>query len=1395
MKKIKVRFLALLLATLMTFATLPGGGLSVLAEETPPTGVTLYGTNGADTLTGTEYDDALHGNGGNDTIYGLGGNDGIYAGAGNDTVYGGDGDDDLEGDTGNDTIYGDGGNDIITGDAGTDTLYGGDGDDEIYGGAGNDEIYGGSGDDEIYGGAENDEITGGPGNDEIISGNGNDIIYFGLGDGQDILDCYGSSANQDTIVFGEGIGSGDIELLQLADRDDDETMVISIIGTDDWIAIRDFYSGSNYRPASIVFDDGTVWSKSDLTSKNIYLRGTSSDDALNLGSLNSIAYGYGGSDILYGSSAADTIYCGAGDDTVYAAGGADIIIGGTGDDILSGEDGNDSYIFFDGYGNDAVYDSSGSNKLKFVGVASISELAVTKSGYSDVLLTNQTTDEVTTLTDFQDGSAYRNYKVTIADGSVYSFASSGGTWSLSLYSAAGTDLDFPEVDTSDVGGTNPPEPTPEPTPEPGDYDLDSDEDGVPDYLEVVLGTDPEDPNSFTDFELDSNEDGLPDVFDIDTDEDGLSDVIELILGTDPNDADTDGDGVADNIEVQIGTDPLTSDSAADIDGDGLSNISEVNVYFTDPNNADTDGDSLSDGDEVFVYLTDPLDSDTDGDSASDAWEIENDFNPLVYNAVFAIEKSSEPTEDGYSASVSIDLPGEQAETLVIKDATDGIFFDDTIPGYIGAPYDFSVDGEFESATISFEFDVALLNNANFVPQIYWWNEDEQILEEVLTTLTGNIATATVSHFSTYVILNKKLYDEVLLRVTRDPDLEVAEEPVDIMFVIDESTRMGTYDPYGLRKLAALDFIDGLRSGDRAGLIGFHCLGSVAYHVVYSELTDNFDYLGTQIDGIRSDWGTGGGLDIGLSWAINKLGTTGAAGSRKVIIALTDGYDPITVAYNIVIQSAKNNNIPVYIVGYESNASATALLLNIATQTGGTYYSASDVNQLAGVFGDVEENILLNDTDEDGLPDYFEEKIYSGEITLGNGRMLEGANGSVILDPENPDSDGDGILDGDEIKLATKEVTVNGNIVNTFVYITIISNPLLLDTDGDGLYDGSPRIVGDKKVAPVDPDALKPNGPNGIWQKHFEQESTGLIPDEYLYELPETEDPLIPTMGELLTYIKVILEGVDVTDEDIQKCADNIIGFSLGFRDTLLTHQEFVKTNFAPIIEQLSDKFGVIGAYILDFKYDEYEIAYHSDRYNWQGIYGYNDMYDDIFNTGSNMFPVKFEFTDDKNTKYDTTDDQEYVLWAWRGDYLNLRSGAEIGLYIYSGATYTGHNGTATKHYNVVDFELPMTLSLYNYNSQSDIENVFSWEPIQNQWWITGFNTSEEFATPDPKKMVVIGSVDFAGHEDVYEALKYTVSPDNDAPSEKARKFLIFKNEADTSTDDYIVWIVWWGDEQ
>jgi len=112
---------------------------------------------------------------------------------------------------------------------------------------------------------------------------------------------------------------------------------------------------------------------------------------------------------------------------------------------------------------------------------------------------------------------------------------------------------------------------------------------------------------------------------IDSDNDGIPDDIEPLLGLNPNDPDSDGNG--------------TLDGEEDFDNDGLSNAAEIALGQTSPSVADSDGNGIVDGDEDFDFDgltnaqevalgTNPLLLDSDGDRFSDEAEITAGTDPL-----------------------------------------------------------------------------------------------------------------------------------------------------------------------------------------------------------------------------------------------------------------------------------------------------------------------------------------------------------------------------------------------------------------------------------------------------------------------------------------------------------------------------------------------------------------------------------------------------------------------------------------------------------------------------------------------------------------------------------------------------------------------------------------------
>ena len=95
---------------------------------------------------------------------------------------------------------------------------------------------------------------------------------------------------------------------------------------------------------------------------------------------------------------------------------------------------------------------------------------------------------------------------------------------------------------------------------------------------------------------------------VDSDGDGLTDAEELVLGTDPHNPDTDDDSLMDGEEVKkYKTDPLNPDT----DYDGLRDGAEVYDYKTNPLERDTDQGGVADGHEVIEDFTNPLDPSDD----------------------------------------------------------------------------------------------------------------------------------------------------------------------------------------------------------------------------------------------------------------------------------------------------------------------------------------------------------------------------------------------------------------------------------------------------------------------------------------------------------------------------------------------------------------------------------------------------------------------------------------------------------------------------------------------------------------------------------------------------------------------------------------------------------------
>ena len=538
--------------------------------------------------------------------------------------------------------------------------------------------------------------------------------------------------------------------------------------------------------------------------------------------------------------------------------------------------------------------------------------------------------------------------------------------------------------------------------------------------------------------------------DPDADNDGLTNEDESFLGTDPQNPDTDGDGLSDGEEVIIGTSPVNSDTNGngildcdeDMDSDGLTNAQEME-YGTDPTHADSDHDGLTDYEELSSAVmpmstmrvmsvdapaasgTDPLCADTDGDGAKDGWEVFNGYDPTTVQGIFDVVQSLK------NAAVNIALKGEQVASLVIKEVESHLHLPEELPGYLGQVYDFVVDGTFDTAQISLTFDPSLLGE-NAVPTIYYFNPNTQLLEEQTTTVSGNVATATVTHFSTYILLDKTAFESAWLQDITSPIPQ--GKVLDVVFAVDTSNSMNYYGRLKTAKTALNSFISALEETDRAGLVSYSTTATTV-----TTLTADKTELTAAVEALTAAGNTA--TYEGLSAAITAVSST--ADTYKMIILISDGTEPelhYDTHYAALVEQAVANKIVIFTIGAGDTVDA-ALLTKIAETTGGKYYDAS-------IEESVEEIIdRTTDSNADGISDYYTRQLCDGSLNLGTGLASPFAGLSyrdIQIDTDG-DFDNDGLLNGEELIVSYDET-------QDAVYVQMVSDPTAVDSDFDGIDD-------------------------------------------------------------------------------------------------------------------------------------------------------------------------------------------------------------------------------------------------------------------------------------------------------------------------------------------------------
>lgn len=469
---------------------------------------------------------------------------------------------------------------------------------------------------------------------------------------------------------------------------------------------------------------------------------------------------------------------------------------------------------------------------------------------------------------------------------------------------------------------------------------------------------------------------------------------------------------------------------------------------------------------------------------------------------------------------------------------------------------------------------------------------------------------------------------------------------------------------------------------------------------------------TEIDKLPSQLGSGGDLPEpsldALEYARNLRIRNN---SQKFFVLVTDDVYKIDNHYGIndleeVITRLNGDKIntsvitnPLYFSTYTSITESTGgVLANIngdfkeqflglskmiiGVTNDGTWIALNGLTPQIYKLKDVPRAGSNVDTDEDGIPDVEELMSLEPVGKFNAAKYLSLSIGSGV-----------GFLHHEE---RFKEIAKWDIKVYDF-----FSNPALEDTDNDGLLDGRSILSEDRNItiAPRDPAPKQADGPKGLWKEHIramrngEKLATEHSENYYLYEDYDK------------SLRKVRFLGID---------------------------------NFPaiPIFEYLLGGWASVGSMILDFQYDNREIALHSDWLQWQAIGGYNDFYDIVFDAATSMNRNKVPFS---------FQDEEFIIWSWKGDYLNLGPGAETGFYSNKGLV-------SWQYWVELEYVTKMTLSLYKkIGNGGAYTTYFNWCPDEPQWWITGFVPDNGgWNTVKEDQLVQISSV--ALNEELFEAL-------------------------------------------
>ena len=574
---------------------------------------------------------------------------------------------------------------------------------------------------------------------------------------------------------------------------------------------------------------------------------------------------------------------------------------------------------------------------------------------------------------------------------------------------------------------------------------------------------------------------------LDTDDDGLADLYEEMLGTDKTLPDTDKDGLTDYEETYItGTDPTkydsvtegVSDADADSDKDGLNNKKEIELK-TDPNSDDTDGDTLKDGDEISKYKTDPLKKDTDGDDLEDDDEFKFNCDPnkkdTDNNGIIDGKEKHKQTVDVVpdnkeqavtKVSVSMNATSNIEKTTTVESIMNKDVLCSNVVGLVGEPFSIESESSFEKATITFTVDKTKLGETEFDNLMFLWydRENDNFVElETSHDAVNSTVSVETNHTGENLLVDAEKWFENWEKIEKETNWTERKNTTVMYYItkcddkndpkfLDPDRDNSVFKHYSNNREMVFKHLLSLMSDDDR--IGF------------SSTDDNGKWVST-IFMPKDHFDISKGVNINLSkcglkndeafeivYAADEL-MTFCKNYNNRIVYFTDRDIKVSRSSYSAEFYKNYKKVPVIFV-CTGNFDKTNIQ-KIADETGGAVFDLASLDDLQQAFNSYDDNALENlftdidnvlispgfkDSDGDGFSDVEEEY---GIVTSG-GRKIQ-------TNPKSKHSDDDGLADNEEIDVdqSAEEVIFKGKKVLKR-YHHMRSDPTKDDTDGDGAID-------------------------------------------------------------------------------------------------------------------------------------------------------------------------------------------------------------------------------------------------------------------------------------------------------------------------------------------------------